>query len=79
MKMFKSINLIIRTKRFIVYNLIMWPVICIVYTPYNLLILHYTATQAVAWIKTSLPWGIAANIILLPIVQRAIKLVERIN
>ena len=66
-----------QAKRFLVYNLLIAPVVLALYVPYNFLWLHYTTMQFWRWIFTAALMYGAANIILAPWTAVVVRFLDR--
>lgn len=55
------------------YNLVVMPIIFVIYIPYNVLFIHYSAVQLVKWLSTSWIVSLGANAIISPWISFAHK------
>jgi hypothetical protein len=77
--MFAKLQVWLKTqfKRFILYNLLIAPIVLALYIPYNFWWLHYTTTQFWKWIFTAAVMYGAANLILAPWTSIVVRFLDR--
>ena len=70
-------NLWIAFKRFIVFSLLIEPIIIALYLPYYLLIIKYTTPQLTTWLLTTVPFSLAVGTLINPIEMFLVRWVDR--
>lgn len=69
----------LRTKvlKFILYNLLVEPLIIIIYLPYQVYFLDYSNVQLSKWLITTVPFGLLAGSVISPVEIFFIHILDR--